>query len=217
MVGIYKITSPTGRIYVGQSIDIAKRFNVYRLLHCKIQPKLYRSFIKHGVENHIFEIIEECKEYRLNTRERYWQDKFKVIGPKGLNCVLTETKSKKSVMSEETKRKIGLKHKGKIVSEETKARIKIAIAGKRNGRFHSKETRSKISTSNMGKKHSKESKIKMSLARRKFKVLNKDTGEVYESLKVLCFELNINYTSLKCRLTGKSINNTPYEYIRENL
>ena len=32
MIGIYKITSPIGRIYIGQSIDVERRFkNYYKL------------------------------------------------------------------------------------------------------------------------------------------------------------------------------------------
>lgn len=32
MVGIYKITSPTNKIYIGQSKNIRKRFNNYQNL-----------------------------------------------------------------------------------------------------------------------------------------------------------------------------------------
>lgn len=60
MVGIYKITSPSGKIYIGQSRDIDRRFREYKNMRCKTQQKLYCSFISHGVENHIFEIIEIC-------------------------------------------------------------------------------------------------------------------------------------------------------------
>ena len=60
MVGIYKITSPSGRVYIGQSVNIEKRFLSYsKLLRCKTQIKLFRSFLKYGVINHIFETIEE--------------------------------------------------------------------------------------------------------------------------------------------------------------
>jgi group I intron endonuclease len=69
MIGIYKITSPTNKTYVGQSINIEKRFKQYERLDCKKQPKLYNSFSKHGVKNHIFEILEECSLDELNTKE----------------------------------------------------------------------------------------------------------------------------------------------------
>ena len=41
MVGIYKITSPSGRVYVGQSTNIEKRFAEYRgLRNCKVSNVL---------------------------------------------------------------------------------------------------------------------------------------------------------------------------------
>jgi len=61
--GIYKITSPSGRVYIGQSVNIEKRFKKYVRLDCKEQTRLYRSFKKHGVENHMLEIIELCSEH----------------------------------------------------------------------------------------------------------------------------------------------------------
>lgn len=85
MIGIYKITNPNGKNYIGQSINIEKRFNQYKKLTCKNQVILYRSLLKYGVENHIFEVIEECNIEILNERERYWQDFYNVI-EKGLNC-----------------------------------------------------------------------------------------------------------------------------------
>lgn len=49
MVGIYKITNPNGRIYIGQSTDIKFRWGIYRKLKCKDQPSLYNSLKKYGV------------------------------------------------------------------------------------------------------------------------------------------------------------------------
>lgn len=56
MVGIYKITSPSGKVYIGQSWDIEGRFYYYRKSCAPGQPKLNNSFKKYGRENHIFEI-----------------------------------------------------------------------------------------------------------------------------------------------------------------
>ena len=88
MTGIYKITSPSGRIYIGQAKDLSLRFKQYlKLQNCKGQTKLYNSFIFYGVENHVFEIIEECNREKLNNKERYYQDLYNVIGENGLNCI----------------------------------------------------------------------------------------------------------------------------------
>lgn len=88
MTGIYKITNPKGKVYIGQSIDVEKRFYTYKKLHCKRQPILYNSLKKYGTQNHTFEILCECEISELNKKERYYQDLYCVIRY-GLNCVLT--------------------------------------------------------------------------------------------------------------------------------
>lgn len=93
MIGIYKITSPSKKIYIGQSTNIEKRFYTYKLLHCKKQPFLFNSLKKYGAENHIFEVIEFCEVEKLNERERYWQDFYNVLEC-GLNLVLTSSNDK---------------------------------------------------------------------------------------------------------------------------
>jgi group I intron endonuclease len=72
IIGIYKITSPTGKIYIGQSVNIEKRWKKYLNYHCKNQVKLYNSFKKYNSENHYFKIIEKCQELKLNEREIFW-------------------------------------------------------------------------------------------------------------------------------------------------
>lgn len=61
MVGIYKITSPSGRVYIGQSVNIEGRLEDYKWgVNIKSQRKLYRSILKYGYFKHIFEVVEEC-------------------------------------------------------------------------------------------------------------------------------------------------------------
>ena len=59
IVCIYKITSPSNKVYIGQSRNISKRINNYSNLNCKKQRKLYNSLKFYGWENHIFSIISE--------------------------------------------------------------------------------------------------------------------------------------------------------------
>jgi hypothetical protein len=44
-IGIYKITSPTNKVYIGQSIKINERKRKYKKLDCKNQPKIYNSLL----------------------------------------------------------------------------------------------------------------------------------------------------------------------------
>jgi len=111
--GIYKITSPTNRVYIGQSNDIKRRMLTY--LEPKggsSQVRLKTSFNKHGIDLHNFIILEECEESLLNERERYWQEYYNVLTESGLNCKMTTTLSKSGKLSDETKKLIGIKTKG---------------------------------------------------------------------------------------------------------
>ena len=92
MIGIYKITSPTCKIYIGQSINIEKRFNQYKWSKAKSQPILHRSFLKYGVDNHKFEIVCECKKSDLYEFEAYYQILFSVNSKNGLNCFINDDK-----------------------------------------------------------------------------------------------------------------------------
>ena len=102
MVGIYKITSPTNKIYIGQSINIERRWNEYKKYYCKTQPKLYFSLKKYGHERHIFEIIEECDESILLPKEIYWKEYYSVLTIPSLCCRID---GKGGRDSEETKLK----------------------------------------------------------------------------------------------------------------
>lgn len=156
LIGIYKITSPSGKIYIGKSKCIRSRFMGYVNMHnVKGQVKLHRSFNKYGVENHVFEVIEECEFEELNIRERYWQDYYEVINENGLNCLLTSTNDKPFVFSEETLKKKseavkGSKHPnyGKKLSKETIEKM----SKNRKGRILTQEHKDKISKTTKGRK-----------------------------------------------------------------
>lgn len=68
--GIYKITNLiNNHIYVGQSIDIKRRFREHKSENSLVVDKAIK---KYGVENFSFEIIEECDSSMLDEREKYW-------------------------------------------------------------------------------------------------------------------------------------------------
>jgi group I intron endonuclease len=152
--GIYLITSPSGKYYVGQSVDIDKRYKQYKNLHCKSQPKLYNSIKKHGQENHIFEILHHCIEEELNLWERYYQEEYDVIGTKGLNCCLTGTDDKRGILSDETRKKMSDAAKNKPpFTEEHKKKIGDANSGEKNyvyGKTRTEEFKLKVSITNSG-------------------------------------------------------------------
>lgn len=174
MIGIYKITSPTKKVYIGQSINVERRFKEYEKLNCKLQPIIYRSFKKYGVEKHKFEILCECDILELNDKERYYQDAFSAIGKNGLNCRLTASNDREGKLSEETKKKMSNFQKGKILSEETKKKISEANKGHKYnlGKKHSEETKIKMGAWQIGKKLSEETSKKM-----RGKIVSQETRE----------------------------------------
>lgn len=89
MIGIYKITSPSGKIYIGQSWDIKKRLRGYkntpRFCHNKF---LKRSLLKYGSKAHSFEIMyvfplditqEVLDKYEYFYWEQYYSTGFKMF------------------------------------------------------------------------------------------------------------------------------------------
>lgn len=162
VIGIYKITSIDGKIYIGQASDIENRlYHAYKNLLCKKQKLIYESIILHGIENHTFEIIHTIPiydRYELNKLEVHYIKLFDTYdSPHGLNQTKGGDHSGKH--SEETKEKIRLKNIGKTVSESTREKIRL----KRKGTKHTEESKRKNSEYNkgdkngfFGKKHSKE-------------------------------------------------------------
>jgi len=113
IIGIYKITSPTGKVYIGKSKNINQRLNNYRQIDkCKSQTRLYNSLKKHGAETHIFEILEECGVSDLYCRERFWQDEFDVLSENGLNCILSECRAHPAEIRDDTRQKMSDSMKG---------------------------------------------------------------------------------------------------------
>lgn len=78
MIGIYKVTNQiNGKVYIGQSVDIKKRWGVHhRAYKDKASPQytclFYRAIRKYGIENFTFEVIEECEKDQLDRQEKYW-------------------------------------------------------------------------------------------------------------------------------------------------
>lgn len=183
ITGIYKITSPNNRVYIGQSVDIHERWKFYyKPSQTKKQPKVHRSFTKYGVENHVFEIIEECSIEQLDERETFWKlyylEQVNNIWNQVLFCELHDAGG--GPKSEETRRKMSISALGKtrteshslnislgkiaFMSDIEKSRYFREIASKTHkGKIISPETRLKMSVANKGKVLSEETKLKISI------------------------------------------------------
>ncbi len=213
-IGIYKITSPTGRIYIGQSRNIPKRIKSYGqdwFLNSDKQPRLRNSINKYGYSNHKFEVVEYCDLRDLNKRERHYQDKYNVVSDLGLNCDLTNSESDVKVRSKETKAKLSKAHRGKIISEETKNKISRTLKGNKlpfcvrfkiskgnKGKVFGKQFRDAISTRMSGK-----------LNHRSKVVLDMSTGVFYDTISEAAEYHNVKPKTLSNMLNGWQKNDFP--------
>ena len=146
MVGIYKIISPSKKIYIGQATNIKKRWDYYTKTICNDQPKLYNSLKKYGWKQHMFEIIEECSVEQLDEKEIFYKQQFinEFGWDKALFCHLIDGKG--GHKSEETKHKISQANKGKKHSVESCLKKSISLIGRK----YSYETKQKMRKSNLG-------------------------------------------------------------------
>lgn len=205
MTGIYKITSPSNKIYIGQSINIEKRWEWYKKLYCKSQTKLYNSLKKYGSENHIFEIIEECDETELLDKETYWKYHFKVLDTPSLCCRIDGKGGKNS---KETNYKISNS-------------LKISGAGKWNkGRkqsFEEKQLRSKIKKGTKLSKSHVENMKKSMIGKNVIPVICINDGKIYQSIKEAAAFYNLKTSSIDNILSGRALstrkNKLKFKYI----
>ncbi len=111
-MGVYAIKNKVnGKIYIGSSNDLHRRKLVhFRELtnnkHCN--RWLQKSFIKHGMDNFEFEIIEEVQdELKLIEREQYWLDFHKSYQSRnGYNICKVAGGTDGITYTEESKQKI---------------------------------------------------------------------------------------------------------------
>lgn len=181
MVGIYKITSPSGRVYIGQSWNIRGRWNSHKSFKRptnKFTTPLHTSFTKYGAKNHSYEIIHELpkdiSQDILNTYENLYIEFYKQCGAKVMNLKEGGSKGKHS---EESKKRMSESNKGHIAwnkglkgvmvawnkgisgvikySSETKLKQSLAKKGKlpnNTGTKRSQKAIDKTTLANAGKK-----------------------------------------------------------------
>lgn len=177
MTGIYKIESPTGKVYIGQSIDIGRRFWQHQKRRYNDQPKLELSLIKHGNEAHKFSVIHELpidvSPDVITVYEQFCIDQYDTAGIDLLN--IKKIAGNRSPHSPETRMKMSNSHKGK---------------SQNIGFKHSEETKRKMSISSMGQKAwnkgmpaSEETRKKLSIARRKWEISEATGKKISEALK----------------------------------
>lgn len=224
MVGIYKITSPTGRVYIGQSWGIEGRLKYYQRGANKKQCKIYASLKKYGWQAHKFEICHELPKDTtqevLDNYEILYHDLYKSCGIDMMNIREPGNGGRNS---EETRKKMSennwnKKHPGKLSSSygnkltpEQRARYE---ENRPRGASHPYFGLYGKNHPHYGFKQSEEWRLS-----RCTKIINTETLEEYESVRQAAKVFEIDETSLckflKGKLSWKTKPNPPLQYLSE--
>lgn len=145
---IYKLTSPSGRCYIGQTIHLDRRIKSYRRLNCKEQHKLYNAIIKYGFDNMKLDVLFQYNStdrsklnILLDAMEKFCIKKYDSVhsgynirfGGTGGKCTeetLEKMRFAQSNRSEETKRKMSEWQKGKRLPDIAYERSRAANTGR---------------------------------------------------------------------------------------
>lgn len=203
MITIYLITnSVNDKKYVGQTVQKLKdRWGAHC---CKSVIKRGRpialAIAKYGKE--VFEIKEIDRADSIeeaNKKEVYWTNFYNCFAPNGYS--LKAGGRFYSHLSEETKKKISLRHKGKKLSIEQIENMRAA----RLGRKHTPEHKRKISESSKGRIPTSEALQKRSTKLCKRYFLRSPNNEIIEviNLKRFCKENGFCYSSFIHNIVSK--------------
>lgn len=174
MFSVYMHISPNGKRYIG----ITKQKPTKRWQNgggYKNQPFMWKAIKKYSWNNIKHEILftdltkeeAEQKEIELIAKYKTTNSRYGYNVSNGGNCLGT--------LSDVTKEKIRNANLGKSKSEKTREKISVTLTGRK----HTEEEKIKISYSlKENRRHCK-------------KVINLNTGKVYQSLSDVAKELNI--------------------------
>lgn len=223
---IYKITNTiNGKIYIGQTCQkrgFKDRYgakgieSVYKLQFRRKETKrFYNRHILRSVEKYGFGAFSVCEVFdiafskdELNIKEQCWISIYKSDNKKlGYNQCEGGNATKGYKYTEEQKQNVSKGKKGKTIGTENSF----------FGKHHTEEQRKEWSKQRSGRKLSKEwidNKIK---AQQK-KVINLDTGLIFNSIKEASFHYGLHDTNISrvCKGKNKVCGGYRWEYYNDD-
>lgn len=227
--GIYLISCPNGCMYIGQSVNIKKRWREhmnYLKNNKHKNPRLQNIFNKYGVVNYF--ILENCDKSFLNERESFWAakiDREKLLNYASIGEYVQRSKEMKEKFSEMLRKrntdpefieKVKKSLKGMKRSEETKQKIREA---RKLQAPASQETRRKLSLASKAayaRNYEKRYEINKALALKNIEKNTKIKPEQYEEIFKLLAEGKSTAQIAKIFEVSKgAINNVRYRRRKE--
>ena len=165
---IYKYTSPSGKSYIGQTINPERRIIEHRIM--KGDTIFHRAIKKYGFENFQYEILvtvdledEQELKQKLDFFEKFYIRKLHTFGENGYNMTAGGEGLLGHTVSEETKQKISESLKGNVPWNKGKTNV-LSEKAKQKMR----EAKKGFVPWNKGKTTSEEQKKKLSEARKAY-------------------------------------------------
>ena len=154
--GIYKWTSPSGKYYIGQAVNLKRRYNDFlnfNRTYTSEGSAIDNARKKYNTSNSWnYEVIEYCEADKLDELEVKYIAEYDSHNSRiGYNSTLGGGGTKGVI--------------GKHPTEETRKRMSEAQKGSKNpnyGKHHTEEARRKMSEARKGKKLSEETRKKLS-------------------------------------------------------
>jgi len=209
---IYKLESPSGRIYVGKTINLKQRLSYYRRLKCKKQPLIYHSLLKYGFSGHTFDILYEGENtlLELNKLEIFFIGLFNSFhgnNENGMNLTLGGDGGFGRKISDEHKKKIIESNKRRTYKKHTEETKKLISESRKKigNTIACQEANKKL----VGKKVTKSADwIKNNAESIKKPILQFDSDgnllKEWKSAKDVELELGLCRKNISANLRGKS-------------
>lgn len=197
---IYKITNNVnGKVYIGQTVRTLKERIGEHLRHNNLLVQ--KAIHKYGVDNFKFKVIDKAKNIdELNKKEMKWIGFYNCLVPFGYNQCIGGDNT------------IGFHHR-----EESKQAMSIKKSemylGENNpffGKTHSEEQRLKWSKERKGRNLDKAREASIKTIQRK--VLNVETGEIFNSVKEAALKYNLKSTHITRVCRGKRKHTGGFEW-----
>lgn len=205
---IYKITNKAnGKVYIGQTCrTLEERMSEHRRHH---KTAIDKAMQKYGYDGFLIETIDTAQSIEeLNEKEIKWIAHYNCIVPNGYNqCIGGENT-------------MGYHHKEESKRKMAKAKS-VVFAGEGNpffGRKHSEESKLKMSIQRKGLAHLTENQVKrLRESHHTVKVINLDTGEVFNSVKAAANAYNLKDTHITrvCKGKRKTTGGFRWAYYKE--
>ena len=176
---IYCYTSPSGKQYIGQTVNESRRkaYHKYQAFSLNAKTIFHVAIRKYGFENFKYEVLHKnlTSKSEMNILEEMEILNRNTLAPNGynLNSGGLSHIPTKEVCKKMYKNRIGIRP-----NEEKRKKM----SDWKIGRNRTDDYRKKLSEAKKGKKHTEQSKINMGRSHFK-KVICIETGIIYDSIK----------------------------------